>query len=133
MAPFLGADALTSVLTLRRRRGHVVNISSINALRIVTTMGPYSASKAGVQMLTDTLRAELADTNIRVTEINPGLTKTNIQLGRFKGDGEKAKEYYDRFRMTLGPDDIARSLMFALNQRSHVQIAQIVVLPTDRS
>jgi 3-hydroxy acid dehydrogenase/malonic semialdehyde reductase len=117
---------------IERNRGHVVNISSIGALRIMAAMGPYSASKAGVHMLTDILRAELADTDIRVTEINPGLTKTNIQLGRFKGDAAKAKDYFDRFRMTLAPEDIARSVMFALDQPPNVQIAQMVVLPTDR-
>jgi 3-hydroxy acid dehydrogenase/malonic semialdehyde reductase len=118
---------------IERNRGHVVNISSIGALRIMTTMGPYSASKAGVHMLTDILRVELVDTNIRVTEISPGLTRTNIQLGRFKGDAAKAKDYFDRFRMALAPEDIARSVMFVLDQPPHVQIAQMVVLPTDRA
>jgi 3-hydroxy acid dehydrogenase / malonic semialdehyde reductase len=117
---------------IERNSGHIVNISSINALRIVPTMTPYGASKAGVHMLTDTLRSELADNDIKVTEINPGLTKTNIQVQRFRGDIEKAKCYFDRFRMVLAPEDIARSVMFALNQPPHVQIAQMVVLPTDR-
>lgn len=116
---------------IESNRGHIVNISSINALRIVPTMTPYSASKAGVHMLTATLRAELADTDIRVTEINPGLTKTNIQVQRFRGDVDKAQEYLGRFRMALAPDDIARGVMFALNQPLHVQIAQMVILPTD--
>ncbi len=117
---------------IERNRGHIVNISSINALRIVPTMAPYGASKAGVHMLTDTLRAELADSDIKVTEIHPGLTKTNIQVQRFRGDVEKAKNYLERFRMYLAPEDIARSVMFVLDQPAHVQIAQIVVLPTDR-
>ncbi len=117
---------------IQRNRGHIVNISSINALRIVPTMAPYGASKAGVHMLTDTLRAELADSDIKVTEIHPGLTKTNIQVQRFRGDVEKAKNYLERFRMYLAPEDIARSVMFVLDQPAHVQIAQIVVLPTDR-
>jgi 3-hydroxy acid dehydrogenase/malonic semialdehyde reductase len=117
---------------IEHNRGHIVNISSIGALRIMAAMGPYSASKAGVHMLSDVLRAELADTELRVTEINPGLTKTNIQLARFKGDAAKAQQYFDRFRMSLAPEDVARSVMFALDQPAHVQIAQMVVLPTDR-
>jgi 3-hydroxy acid dehydrogenase / malonic semialdehyde reductase len=117
---------------IERNRGHVVNISSINALRIIPTMTPYGASKAGVHMLTDTLRGELANCDIKLTEINPGLTKTNIQVERFRGDVAKAREYIDGFRMVLSAEDIARSVMFALNQPPHVQIAQMVVLPTDR-
>lgn len=117
---------------IARNRGHIVNISSINALRIVPTMTPYGASKAGVHMLSDTLRAELAENDIKVTEIHPGLTKTNIQAQRFRGDVEKANSYFERFRMYLVPEDIARSVMFVLEQPPHVQIAQMVVLPTDR-
>jgi 3-hydroxy acid dehydrogenase/malonic semialdehyde reductase len=117
---------------IERNCGHVVNISSINALRIVPRMTPYGASKAGVHMLTDTLRSELADSDIKVTEINPGLTKTNIQVERFRGDVAKAREYIDGFRMVLSSEDIARSVMFALNQPPNVQVAQMVVLPTDR-
>jgi len=71
---------------IAQNRGHIVNISSINALRIIPTMAPYGASKAGAHMLTDTLRAELADKDIKVTEIHPGLTRTNIQVQRFHSD-----------------------------------------------
>jgi 3-hydroxy acid dehydrogenase/malonic semialdehyde reductase len=115
-----------------RNRGDIVNITSINALRIIPHMGAYSASKAGIHMLSDTLRAELASTNIRVIEIAPGLTRTNIQLARFRGDESRAREYFERFRMSLTPEDVARSVMFALTQPRHVQVAQMVVIPTDR-
>ncbi len=74
-----------------RNTGDIVVMSSINALRIIPDMAPYSASKAGVHMLTETLRGELAETNIRVIELNPGLTKTNIILTRYRGDKEKEK------------------------------------------
>src|SRR5450631_423400 len=67
---------------VRRNTGDIVNMSSVNAIRIIPDMAPYSASKAGVHMLSETIRAELAETGIRVTEINPGLTKTNIIITR---------------------------------------------------
>lgn len=117
---------------IERNFGHIVNISSTNAVRIIPTMTPYGASKAGVHMLTDTLRGELENSDVKVTEINPGLAKTNILVQRFRGDAEKAKNYFERYRMVLAPEDIARSVMFALNQRPHVQIAQMIVLPADR-
>jgi 3-hydroxy acid dehydrogenase/malonic semialdehyde reductase len=117
---------------VQRNTGDIVNMSSINALRIVPDMAPYSASKAGVHMLTETIRGELAETGIRVIEINPGLTRTNIILTRYRGDRAQEKAYYDQFKMALDPDDVARSIMFALNQPRHVQLAQMVILPVNR-
>lgn len=117
---------------IRRDTGDIVTMSSINALRIIPDMAPYSASKAAVSMLTQTIRGELANTGIRVIEINPGLTKTNIIATRYRGDQKKTKEYFDQFEMALEPEDIARSILFALSQPRTVQIAQMVILPLNR-
>jgi 3-hydroxy acid dehydrogenase/malonic semialdehyde reductase len=117
---------------VRRNAGHIVNISSINAVRIVPDMAAYSTSKAGVHMFTETLRGELAETAIRVTELQPGLTRTNIILTRYRGDREKEKDYFDQFKMALDPVDIARSIVFALDQPPHVQIAEMMILPVNR-
>jgi 3-hydroxy acid dehydrogenase/malonic semialdehyde reductase len=115
-----------------RNTGDVVNMGSIAALRIVADMAPYNASKAGIHMLTDIIRAELAHTGIRITEIMPGLTRTGIILTRYRGDRDQEKAYFDQFEMALDPEDIARSIMFALEQPRHVQVAQMVVLPVNR-
>jgi 3-hydroxy acid dehydrogenase/malonic semialdehyde reductase len=115
-----------------RNTGDIVNMGSIAALRIVADMAPYNASKAGIHMLTDIIRAELAHTGIRITEIMPGLTRTGIILTRYRGDRDQEKAYFDQFEMALDPEDIARSIMFALEQPRHVQVAQMVVLPVNR-
>lgn len=117
---------------VERNIGDIVNMSSINAIRLVPDMAPYSASKAGVHMFTETLRGELTETNVRVIELNPGLTKTNIILTRYRGDKEKEKAYFDQFKLAMAPEDVARSIMFAINEPRHVQIAQIVILPVNR-
>jgi 3-hydroxy acid dehydrogenase/malonic semialdehyde reductase len=117
---------------VKRNTGDIVNMGSIAALRIVPDMAPYNASKAGLHMLTEVIRAELAETGIRVTEIMPGLTRTGIILTRYRGDQAKEKAYFDEFKMALDPEDIARSIMFALAQPRHVQVAQMVVLPVNR-
>jgi 3-hydroxy acid dehydrogenase/malonic semialdehyde reductase len=117
---------------VRRNAGHIVNVSSINSVRIIPDMAAYSTSKAGVRMFTQTLRGELAETAIRVTEILPGLTKTGIISTRYRGDAEKTKAYFDQFGMALEPEDVARTVMFALEQPPHVQIAEIMVLPVNR-
>ncbi|RUU59960.1 SDR family oxidoreductase [Mesorhizobium sp. M2C.T.Ca.TU.002.02.1.1] len=117
---------------IARGRGDIVNMSSISALRIVPEQAPYSASKAGVHMLSDIIRGELAETPLRVIEIMPGLTRTNIVATRHRGDEEAARQYFERFGMALEPEDVARCVMFALSQPPHVQIAQMFVLPTNR-
>ena len=115
-----------------RNSGDVITMGSIAALRIVADMAPYNASKAGLHMWIDVLRAELAETGIRVTEIMPGLTRTNIIVTRYRGDRKLEKEYFDQFKMALDPEDVARTVMFAIEQPRHVQIAQLVVLPVNR-
>lgn len=115
-----------------RNAGHIVNISSINAVRIVPDMAAYSTSKAGVHMFTETIRGELAETAIRVTEMQPGLARTNIIVTRYRGDRQKEKEYFDQFKMALDPADIARSIVFAIDQPPHVQIAEMMILPVNR-
>lgn len=115
-----------------RNRGDVVNISSISALRLVPDQAPYSASKAGVHMLTDILRGELAHTGIRITEIMPGLTRTGIIKSRYRGDEAQAQAYFEQFGMALDPADVARCVVFALSQPPEVQLAQMVILPTNR-
>ena len=92
----------------------------------------YTTSKAGVRAFSDGLRADLAETAIRVTEVLPGLTRTNIILKRHRGDRELEKAYFDQARMALDPEDIARMALFALEQPAHMQIAQLFVLPVNR-
>src|SRR3990167_5869914 len=115
-----------------RNSGDVVNISSISALRLVPDQAPYSASKAGVHMLSDILRGELTNTGIRITEILPGLVRTGIIKSRYRGDEAQTKAYFEQFGMALDPSDIARSVVYALSQPPEVQVAQIVILPTNR-
>ncbi len=89
----------------------------------------YTTSKAGVRAFSDALRADLAETAIRVTEVLPGLTRTNINLKRHRGDRALEKAYFDQARFTLDPEDVARMVLFALEQPAHMQIAQLFVLP----
>jgi 3-hydroxy acid dehydrogenase/malonic semialdehyde reductase len=117
---------------VERDSGHIVNMSSVNAVRILPDMAAYSTSKAGVHMFTETIRGELADTRIRITEVQPGLTKTNIIITRYRGDKAKEKAWFDQFKMALEPSDVASCIMFAVDQPPHVQIAEIMVLPVNR-
>ena len=117
---------------IERNSGDIVNMSSISALRLVPETAAYTTSKAGVRAFSDALRADLSDTAIRVTEVLPGLTRTNIILKRHRGDRALEKAYFDQARITLDPEDISRMVLFALEQPAHMQIAQLFVLPVNR-
>jgi 3-hydroxy acid dehydrogenase / malonic semialdehyde reductase len=117
---------------IERNSGDIVNMSSISALRLVPETAAYTTSKAGVRAFSDGLRADLAETAIRVTELLPGLTRTNIILKRHRGDRALEKAYFDQARTALEPEDIARMVLFALDQPAHMQIAQLFVLPVNR-
>jgi 3-hydroxy acid dehydrogenase / malonic semialdehyde reductase len=117
---------------VERNSGDIVNMSSISALRLVPETAAYTTSKAGVRAFSDGLRADLAETAIRVTEILPGLTRTNIILKRHRGDRMLEKAYFDQAGVALDPEDVARMVLFALEQPPHMQVAQLFVLPVNR-
>lgn len=113
---------------LNRGSGHIVNMGSIAGLKPYATGSAYVASKYAVHGLSETLRLDYAGKGIRVTEIMPGLVKTGFAEKRL-GDAAKAAEFYDSFGQCLDPDDVAETVLFALQQPKHVEIAQLVVLP----
>jgi 3-hydroxy acid dehydrogenase/malonic semialdehyde reductase len=115
-----------------RNAGDIVNLGSIAGIRIVPDMAAYNASKAGIHAFSDHLRADLRDTAIRVIEILPGLTKTDLIRKRYRGDEQRTEEYFARFKMALEPDDIARTVLYALDAPAHMVLAQAVVLPANR-
>jgi 3-hydroxy acid dehydrogenase/malonic semialdehyde reductase len=117
---------------IERNFGDIVNMSSISALRLVPETAAYTTSKAGVRAFSDGLRADLAETAIRITEILPGLTRTNIILKRHRGDRTLEKAYFDQAGVALDPEDVARMALFALEQPPHMQVAQLFVLPVNR-
>jgi NADP-dependent 3-hydroxy acid dehydrogenase YdfG len=113
---------------LARGTGHVVNMGSIAGLKPYATGTAYVTSKYAVHGLSETLRLDFAGRGIRVTEILPGLVRSGFAEQRL-GDAQQAKDFYDSFEQCLDPDDVARTVLFALQQPGHVEIAQLVVLP----
>ncbi|MFI5020102.1 MAG: SDR family oxidoreductase [Alphaproteobacteria bacterium] len=118
---------------LARGRGHIVNLGSIAGLRPAAGMAAYNTSKAAVHMFSDSLRAELKGTGIRVSEIMPGTARTGFAEARWRGDKAAAERFYASFETLLTADDVARAVVFALEQPSHVVIAQLLVLPTSQA
>lgn len=113
---------------LERGRGHVVNMGSIAGLKPYATGTAYVSSKYAVHGFSDTLRLDYAGRGIRVTEIMPGLVRSGF-AGQRLGDEQQAQEFYDDHQQCLQPGDVADTVLYALRQPRHVEVAQLVVLP----
>lgn len=117
---------------LLQGHGHIVNMGSIAGLKPYATGSAYVTSKYAVHGLSESLRLDYAGKGIRVTEIMPGLVRTGFAAQRL-GDAAKAEAFYDGFEQCLSPENIADTVLFALRQPKHVEIAQLVVLPVSNS
>ena len=115
---------------LERGRGHIVTIGSIAGLYTYPGGSIYAPTKHAVHAFTDCLRKDYVDEPIRITEILPGLVRTGFAEARHKGDADMAAEFYDSYPACLSAEDIAATVMFALSQPDHVNIAQLLVTPT---
>jgi NADP-dependent 3-hydroxy acid dehydrogenase YdfG len=113
---------------LDRGSGHIVNIGSIAGLKSYATMAAYVSSKFALHGFSETLRLDYDGRGIRVTEIMPGLVRTGFAQQRL-GNAQQAREFYDSFAQCLQPEDVAATVLFALQQPKNVEIAQLVVLP----
>jgi NADP-dependent 3-hydroxy acid dehydrogenase YdfG len=112
-----------------RNTGHIINIGSIAGKQVYANGNVYCASKFAVDALTQGMRIDLNQHGIRVTQIAPGLVETEFSLVRFKGDEEKAKKVYQGYK-PLRAEDIAEMIWYVASAPPHVQIADVVILPT---
>jgi NADP-dependent 3-hydroxy acid dehydrogenase YdfG len=112
-----------------RNIGTIVNIGSIAGREVYPKGNVYSASKFAVTALTRGLRLDLVDTPLRVCTVDPGLVETEFSEVRFRGDIEKAKAVYKGYK-PLEPKDVADAVLYCAQAPPHVQVAEILILPT---
>lgn len=127
-----GVLALTRYVVPRmveRGEGHIINIGSIAGDGAYPGGSVYCATKAAVKALSDGLRIDLVDTPLRVTNIKPGMVETNFSVVRFRGDKQAADRVYEGLE-PLNGKDIAECVYFAVAAPPHVQIAEMLVMPT---
>ncbi len=91
----------------------------------------YCASKHAVKAISEGLRMDLLGTNIRVTNIEPGMVETEFSQVRFR-DQDKAKAVYKGMR-PLTAEDIAETIEWTLSRPAHVNIQELVIYPTDQA
>ncbi len=116
-------------LMTANKKGHIINIGSIAGKEVYANGNVYCATKHAVDALTKAMRIDLLAHNIRVTQIAPGMAETEFSIVRFKGDDERAKNVYKGLS-PLRPEDIAETVWWVANRPAHVNINDIVIMPT---
>jgi NADP-dependent 3-hydroxy acid dehydrogenase YdfG len=117
-----------------RGRGDVVNVGSISGIRTLPNIVAYGTTKAALHMFSDNLRTELAGTGVRLTEVLPGPTRSDFAASRYRGDNTAAQRYYAEASADapLEAEDVARTIVFALEQPAHMTMTQLVLMPSSR-
>lgn len=115
-----------------RGQGHVVNIGSIAGHQTYPNGNVYCATKAAVRALSEGLKMDLLGTPVRVSSVDPGLVETEFSQVRFRGDEKRAEQVYQGLT-PLTPEDIADIVLFCATRPAHVNISDVLVVPTDQS
>ncbi|RUP44887.1 hypothetical protein BC936DRAFT_148893 [Jimgerdemannia flammicorona] len=115
-----------------RQQGHIINIGSVSGKQVYPGGAVYCASKHAVDAITRALSLELVDSPLRVTEVNPGMVETEFSVVRFGGDQNKADSVYKGLQPLSG-EDVAEIIVFAASRPPHVNIADVLVFPTNQA
>ena len=117
---------------VERNEGHVINIGSVAGDAAYANGNVYCATKAAVKALSDGLRIDVAESDVRVTNLKPGLVQTNFSNVRFHDDDARAESVYKGVKPLTG-DDIADVAFYAASAPAHVQIAEVLILATHQA
>jgi len=120
---------VVSPFMVARQSGHIINIGSIAGKGVYPNGAVYCATKYAVNALHQGMRMDLLPYNIRVTQICPGAVETEFSLVRFKGNQDRADNVYEGYD-NLVADDIAEAVYYAVSQPAHVNIQDMLVMPT---
>ncbi len=113
---------------IKKNSGHIVNLGSVAGRWTYPNGAVYSATKFAVRALSEGLRMDLLGKNIRVTNIEPGMVETEFSQVRLR-DEQKAKAVYQGMK-PLSAEDIAETIIWALERPAHVNIQELVIYPT---
>jgi NADP-dependent 3-hydroxy acid dehydrogenase YdfG len=112
-----------------RGKGHIVNISSIAGREVYENGGVYCATKHAVDALSKSMRIDMLESGIKVTNVCPGATETEFSTVRFKGDEERAKKVYEGYK-SLTAKDIAEIIIYIVTLPEHICINDILIMPS---
>ena len=114
---------------VKRGVGHIINLGSIAGHEVYPGGNVYCATKFAVRALSQGLRMDLLATPLRVSNVEPGMVETEFSLVRFHGDEARADKVYEGIT-PLTPDDIADAIVYCATRPPHVNIAEMIVMPT---
>ena len=117
---------------VERGKGDVVNIGSIAGREVYPGGNVYCASKHAVRALTKGMQIDLNGTGVRVSSVDPGMVETEFSIVRFHGNIEKADTVYKGMTPLTG-QDIAETVLFCITRPAHVNVHEILVMPTDQA
>ncbi|MBT3383885.1 MAG: SDR family NAD(P)-dependent oxidoreductase [Prolixibacteraceae bacterium] len=123
---------LISPIMIKNGTGHIVNLSSIAGKETYPLGNVYCATKHAVQSVTKGMRIDLLKHGIKVSSVSPGAVNTEFAVVRFSGDTERAKQVYEGFT-PLQAQDVAETILFVITRPIHVNIDDILVMPTDQA
>lgn len=109
---------------VREKRGHLINTSSVLGKKVRPTAGAYAATKYAIEALSEALRMELSKTDVQVSCLQPGLVMSGLH-DRWEVHPSELMGITE----PLSPSDIARMVLFLLDQPPHVRIPQLMILP----
>ena len=116
---------------VEKQNGTIINISSVAGRKTFPNHSAYCATKFAVHALSENLREEVANENVRVITIAPGAVETELLSHT---TSKTIKENYNNWKKDIGgaltPEDIARSILFAYEQPQNVCIREIVIAAT---
>ena len=114
---------------VERGKGQIINIGSIAGKEVYPNGNVYCATKHAVDALTKGMRMDLLPKGIKVSQICPGAVETEFSLVRFHGDKTRADKVYEGFENLIA-DDIAECILFCVTRPPHVNINDMIVMPT---
>lgn len=117
---------------VERNSGHIINLGSIAGREAYRGGSVYCATKHAVRAFTHAFRMDLLAHGVRVSSIDPGFVETEFSLVRFKGDKARAAQVY-RGMTPLTSDDIADAVYYAATRPAHVNVSEILIMPTDQA
>jgi serine 3-dehydrogenase len=115
-----------------RKRGHILNLGSIAGHQVYPGGNVYCATKFAVNALSHAMRMDLLGTGVRVCSLEPGLVETEFSEVRYRGNTEKARVVYQNTR-PLKPADVAEVAAFVAMRPAHVDISEVIIMPTDQA
>ena len=126
---------VTKIISLdmvNRKSGQIINIGSIAGKETYPDGNVYNATKFAVDALTRAMRQDLSQHQIRVSQISPGMVETEFSEVRFHGDKKKAQQVYKNMSPLMA-NDVADLIYYISNTPSHVNVADVLILPTQQA